>query len=208
MDEVIKAFRHFIARDLVFILAGATVIASFLHAFDRLPGPESSWVLWVLLGGLGYFVAYALQDGLCLTPILTVAYVKNPNRFVRFLYRRFLREDWREIRDDVDLHEARSAITDERLLTLHERLVTLKQVGTAGGPCLVACSVIYLVKWYAESSQGGRFDLAVGIASAVVGVLLVLLGWLKGAQQAEFVVRHGVGTAGFSQHHKRGGTAV
>src|SRR5437870_4459147 len=102
MDELVKALRHFIARDLVFVVSGSAVIGAFLYRFDRLSSLEDSWLIFGLLAGVGYFVGYALQDGLSLTHLVTTEYVQRPNRFVQWLYQRFTRTEWRQIQT-VDL---------------------------------------------------------------------------------------------------------
>ena len=187
MDELVKALRHFITRDLVFVVSGSAVIGALLYRFERLPRLEDSWLIFGLLAGVGYFVGYALQDGLSLTPLVTTAYVQRPNRFVQWLYRRFTRTEWRQIHT-IDLVRARERITDEKTLARLERIITLKQVGTAGGPSVAVCAVLFLSNWWAS---GAVFDLAVATAGAILGPVLICLGWLKGAQQAEFVARHG-----------------
>lgn len=89
MDELLKALRHFIGRDLVLVIAGGTIVATFLYATNRLPSAADSWVLFLLLGGVGYFVAYAIQDGFCLTGLSSTTSEPTPNRFVRWLFRRY-----------------------------------------------------------------------------------------------------------------------
>ena len=186
MDEILKGLRHFIARDLIYVIGGGAVVSAFLYLFNRLPASSDSWVLFGLLAGLGYFVAYALQDSLSLTPLITTTYVKNPNRFVRWLYERFTHETWSTI--TVELDEARERIADEGQLARLERIVTLKQVGTAGGPCIAMCSILFFARWWLHQES---FDLVVAIVGVVLGSVLICLGWLKGAQQAQFVAKHG-----------------
>ena len=189
MDETLKGFRRFLARDLVFVIGGGAVVGSFLHLFNRLPAANDSWVLFGLLAGVGYLIAYALQDVLSLTPLVTTVSVQNPNRFVRWLYRRFMRESWTEIgpKIDADLNKALDNITDEAQLDRLERIIMLKQVGTAGGPCMALCGIFFFVRW--SRAMGEQMDLFVAIAGLTLGVTLVCLGWLKCAQQAQFIAK-------------------
>ncbi len=99
-----------------------------------------------------------------------------------------MRKEWVEISDDLDLEEVRERIVDEGLLVRLERIVTLKQIGTAGGPSILVSAGMLLARWIVRHDS---FDLGSGVAGIIVGVPLVCLGWLKGAQQAEFVARHG-----------------
>ncbi|OFZ90380.1 MAG: hypothetical protein A2W21_09170 [Betaproteobacteria bacterium RBG_16_66_20] len=186
MDEILKGLRHFIARDLVYVIGGGAVVGAFLHLFNRVPTANDSWILFALLGGVGYFIAYALQDALSLTPVLTTTRVMQPNAFVRWLYKRFTREEWSKI--CIDLAEARERITNEGQLARLERTITLMQVGTTGGPCMTVCGILFLSRWWI---YGDSFDLAVSILGVILGTTLICLGWLKGAQHAQFIAQHG-----------------
>lgn len=185
MDEVIKAFREFIARDLVLIISGAVVVGTFLYIFKRVPEPNDSWVLFALLAGIAYFVAYAIQDTLCVFRVLPSAPVSDPGSFVRWMYAGLYhgQRQWREIGREIELDEARHRVPPERQPEL-ERLITLQQLGTAGGPCIFLSGVGFLVEWLQSRSS---FDAAVAIAGCVVGLVLVCLAWLKAAQRAQFL---------------------
>lgn len=184
-DELIKAFRHFIGRDLAYLISGGAVMGAFLHLCNRLPGPEESWVLFFLLGGLAYFVAYALQDLSCLVGFVTTAYVSKPNRFVQWLYRRFKHEPWSKI--EINVEKAHEEMADERHLLWLERISTFRQVGTTGGPCMALAGMLFFVRWYRDGSQ---FDFSVSLAAVALGAILVALSWLKAAQEAQFIATH------------------
>lgn len=185
MDEIIKAFREFIARDLVLIISGAVVVGTFLHIFKRVPEPNDSWVLFALLAGIAYFVAYAIQDALCILRVLPSAPVSNPPAFVRWMYKGLYhdRKQWTTIEKEIECDEARHKIPPERQPEL-ERLITLQQIGTAGGPCIFLSGVGFLVEWLQSRSS---FDIAVAVAGCAVGLVLVSLAWLKAAQRAQFL---------------------
>lgn len=80
-------------------------------------------------------------------------------------------------------------IRDESVLARLERIVMLKQVSTAGGPSFLLCAAMLLLKWY---RRGITFDGVLGVTAALIGLLLVVLGSLKAAQQAQFIARHNV----------------
>ncbi len=183
LDEVIKAFREFIARDLVFIISGAVVVGTFLHIFKRVPEPNDSWVLFALLAGIAYFVAYAIQDTLCVFRVLPSAPVSNPGAFVRWMYKGLYRRQWTTIEREIELDEARHKVPPERQPEL-ERLITLQQIGTAGGPCIFLSGIGFLVEWLQSRSS---FDFAVAVAGCAVGLVLACLAWLKAAQRAQFL---------------------
>jgi hypothetical protein len=187
MGELIKAFQRFIARDLVFMVAGGAVVGAFLHTFGRIPRSDDHLVFYLLLAGISYAVGYSVQDAFSLTPLLTTAHVQRPNSFVTWLYRRFTRTEWVDI-SDIDLDQARERITDGEQLAQLERIITLKQVGNAVGPSFALSGLLFLSKWWTGSDT---FDLAVALAAFWLGFVLVCLGWVKGAQQAQFTARHG-----------------
>lgn len=186
MDEFIKAFRDFIGRDLVFLLGGGAVVGSLLHLCDRLPRADDSWVLFAILGAVAYFVAYALQELLSLVHAVTTTYVSKPGWFVRWLYYRYHRKKWIEIR--IDVEEAHERMQDPRQLVWLERIAAFRQVGTAGGPCMVTSGLLFCARAYFRTSL---FDLGVGLAGAVLGIVLISLGWLKAAQEAQYIATHG-----------------
>jgi hypothetical protein len=192
MDELAKAFQRFIARDLIFIVAGGTVITAFLYNFGagRIPSSNDHIALYLLLAGVAYVVGYAIQDGLSLTALLTTASVQTPSPFVRWLYRRFTRTEWVDIAN-IDLAQAQQRIPDGEPRVQHERIITLKQVGTAAGPSFALSGLLFLLKFLLKwRTDTEAFDLAVGLAGGVFGIVLVCLGWVKGAQQAQFESRY------------------
>lgn len=185
MEKLIEAFREFIGRDLVLILSGAFVVGTFLYIFKRVPEPTDSCVLFALLAGVAYFVAYAIQDALCIFWVLPTAPVRNPGSFVRWMYARFYhgQRQWTAITREIELDEAAHRIPEERRPEL-ERLITLQQLGTAGGPCIFLSGVGFLVEGCRVSCS---LDIAVGFAGCAVGLVLVCLAWLKAAQRAQFL---------------------
>lgn len=190
MDQLFAALRRFLTRDLVFVISGGAVVGAFLHLFDRLPTPADSLILYGLLAGLSYFLAYALQDLLSLTPLMTTTAVTNPNRFVRWLYRRYEHRPWQPVLPGLD--ESYHRFPNDEQWAEFQRIVTLQLIGTAGGPCLVGCGVLFLLRWRVHCIQ---FDLTLAVVSSLLGVALVCLSWLKAAQRAQFVVAHTRGDA-------------
>ena len=185
MDKLLEAFRRFIARDLVFILAGGTVVGTYLYLYDRLPGSNNSWVLFMLLAGVGYFVAYAIQEALCVVRLMTTTSVFMPGSFVQWLYQRYDRKPWEPISSEP--LETPERFSDEQWAEF-QRIVTMHLVGTAGGPAMVACGIMFSLKWWLHPNG---FHLSVAVAGLLLGAVLICLGWLKGAQRAHFVATFG-----------------
>lgn len=178
MSELVNAFRRFLSRDLIFLISGGAVVGTSLHLFDRLPTADS-WVLFGLLGGVGYFLAYALQDALCLTRLITTTAVELPGPFVQWMYRRYTHVEWPNA--EAELQSTMKRATDEEKRVQFERIVMFQLVGTTGGPCLIASGVLFLFRF---SRCQESFDLFAGVSGVALGLLLICLGWLKGAQRA------------------------
>lgn len=187
MDEFFRIFKHFLARDLIFLIGGGTVVTSFLYYFDRLP-VDSTPVSFILLGtGIAYIVGYALQDGFSLLPFVRTAPLHRLNWYVRWFYRRFTREQWQDIGVEVNFERVTETIVEERQRAELERIITLKQMGTTGGPCGLVASLFIGLKWLESCA---RFDLVLLFAALIFGFLLIHLGWIKLAQQAQYLSQH------------------
>lgn len=186
MDELIKALRYFIARDALYIVGGGSVCAAGLYVLGKLPnGQVAPWLL-VLGAGIAYGVGYAIQEILCLTPVLTTAPVLTPGRVVRGLYRRFTLSSWRDV--DASRWPERwgkfKKSADERTWVQFHRIITLKHVGAALGSNWLVVAVILGVKYWC----GRRLeDLTGGAAILIVAGGLLAIAQLKGAEQTQYV---------------------
>lgn len=188
MGDLVKLFKHFITRDALYIIGGACVIASFLYAFDRLPEHDPGTAYTLLGASIAYVVGYAIQDGLSLTPLVTTANIREPGSCVRWLYERWTHQEWCPV-GDVDIDAATDRVLQdpaEQELGEFQRIVTLRFIGTAVGPCAVLSGAILLTKSLLCQTT---FDLALGDAAFLLGLDLVALGWIKGIQQTDYVVR-------------------
>ena len=190
MGELVKAFEKFIMRDLSYVTGGATVIMSFLHSFDRLPGTSTSTV-WYFLGvAFAYVVGYTIQDALGVCRIIRMKARHAPNRLAIWLYERYDREHPRTF-DEAEYDKGKCWLytyAPQRFKDDHERIEGLKQVGFTVGPCFVISGIILLLKRCCSAMD--TFDLTMSCALLVIGTLLILLGWLKVTQQAQYVLRY------------------
>src|SRR4051812_44411544 len=135
MDELAKVVKQFLYRDAAYVVGGSAVIVAFCYLFDRQDLLQLSTAGYFLLGGIGYGIGYAVQDGLSLTRLVTTTMVHDPRPFVQWLYERFSREPWRQI----DRDEARRAVDtvmkeDGHFAEELKRIENLIIVGTALGP--------------------------------------------------------------------------
>jgi hypothetical protein len=207
MGELFKAFERFIARDLILIVSGSLVIGSFLYCFGRLPRREDSWVLYFLLGGMAYFIALAIQDCFALLGLVALVAVRDlPFRCLGqqpflWLYKRYHRFNrnapeypiWEPITIDLDIvRDELAELPNKEALDRLERIVTLRQVGTAGGPCAIVAGLLLLAR-LGTLGYGHQhlWDQALPVVCLSGGVLLIVVSWVRGGQQAQFLSRWG-----------------
>lgn len=189
MDELVKALRHYIARDLVYLVAGGTVIATFLYGFPPTLDPKR-WptVLYLLTGGIAYVVGYVVQDICSVLRLVTTAPVPDPGRVTRLVYRLFMRTPWQPIdRDMRHLYQQQrewERASAEGHAPEYERTVMLMLIGTAGGPCGLISAVLLLIR---RAQFTPSFDFAVAIGAAILGIALLILGRLKAAQMTQIL---------------------
>jgi len=182
MAELPKNLREFLARDLIYIVGGSSVIVSFLYRFDRIPDSSTPIAFYMLGAGLGYVVGYALQDLFSILRLVTTAQVTKPNRLLRWAYARFAGEPWEEL-PPLKSNEIgpglRRFLNDDFTRARYERSITHMMVGTTIGPCILLSSFLIFWRWLVGRSQ---FDLVLSIVSLVLSVVLFLLSWIKAMQ--------------------------
>lgn len=186
MDELAKTLRHFITRDLLYVVGGSAVALAFLHLFNRLPSTNQPTVYFVFLAGVGYVIGYAIQDGLGLTPLFTTGQVAEAGPVLKFLYARHTRSEWKPIQD-IDLDQAYRQVNErahERTLAELQRIITLRHIGTTMGSNSLVVAVLLTFRWCQREET---FDLALAISSALLSLLLLVIAWIKSAQQFRFI---------------------
>ena len=138
----------------------------------------------LLLAGIAWVVGYAVQDRASIVGIVTTAPVRRLRWPAKPAYRRLTGEDWQDIPTTIaDLNEATVAEGQPR--EEYERVVTLMQAGTAVGPCLLVSAILLLGKWW--WGQRADVDLALAVSTVLLGLLLILLGWVKAAQRSKLL---------------------
>jgi len=190
-EQFVRALRHFILRDSIFLAGGGSVVLSFLHTFGPMPSPTDHFTVFLLLAGISYVVGYALQDAICLLPWFTTAPAKMNRRLAekRFsrLYRLYTGDLWQEIPNDFDFESAEEQLNQAQTIWL-DRITVLQQVSTTFIPCCFLSSCLLFYDAY-KGSDG--FSAPLATAAFLLGVILVPLGRLKIAQQAQYLFRHG-----------------
>jgi hypothetical protein len=179
---------YFTVRNLV------SIIISFLYTFDRLPTQNIGTALVLLCVGVAYAIGYTIQDGLSLTGIVTTQNIKEPGLIVKWLYKRFTNEEWKPV-GGIDVDKATDFVTEDKAeqeLGEFQRIVTLRFIGTVVGPCAVISGILVVIKWLFERratcDKEAAFDFWLALAALSLGVVLMALSWIKGAQQTQYAV--------------------
>ncbi|MEM1056504.1 MAG: hypothetical protein AAGI52_13355 [Bacteroidota bacterium] len=201
MNELVRSLSQFISRDIFYILGGASVLASGLYALGELDRLGTSTPEYIFFAGLSYVIGYAVQDGLSLTPLVSTKGLSgsdphNPNRFVRWLYRRFERKPWGHIPREFDRPKASRDLRrpgNEGLVIVYERVVTLKQIGTTMGPCFFLAGCFLLGR--AAFVSRDPLDWSASLFAFAFGSLLLCLGWLKASQQVRYLYEQSLDAA-------------
>ena len=188
MDELVRALRHFITRDLIFLVGGGSVVASFVYTFGQPPTPRDPVVLYLLAAGISYVVGYALQDASGLLPVLPTTAPRKLNRYQRRLFEWYTREQWQDIPETTDFQRAEEGLQHERQIAWLERITSLRQVCTTVAPCWVVSAGLLGVRRWQKGAQD--FDLPVALAAFVIAVVLGHLAWVKAAQEARYLHGH------------------
>lgn len=186
-DDLLRTFNYFVTRDLVYILGGGAVILSFLYYFDRLPSGKMQTAAFLFGAGLAHVIGFAVQDLLSLFRIVTTKDEVMPKfPIMRKLYYWFTGEQWNV--QQGDLKRKKLKFMDKASVYVmgeFQRIVTLRMIGTAVGPCLALSSILVFLRYL--SPLGKSFDLALALSLCILGLGLMLLGRLQGYEQTRFV---------------------
>lgn len=184
MDELFKALRHFITREFAFILGGAIVLAVSLYCLNWLPTKDTPITYSILALGISYVLGFMTHGVARISNIVRATSPRTLPKFVEWLYSRYKNKDWHDIPDNVDFWGVRDSITSERVLAEFDRIVTMKLYGTVVGPSCLISSVILLGR---SLRIHNKTDLLLAIVSAISGLLLIAIGWIKVAEQAAYL---------------------
>jgi len=168
-----------LGRDVAYMLGGTLVIGSFLFLYQKtVHFGQWSTPLYLLGAGYAWIIGYTVQEFFSLIFLgTTAAHFKAP-WIVRKLYPLFTRKPWKDV-PEFDHMEVRIRIYDsgkDRLIAYLERIATLRLVGTCVGPCALVSGFLLLV-----------IDFGLAVADIAFGIVLLLLGWVKGADQMKYM---------------------
>jgi len=134
-DTLIKAFTKFFYRDVMFLLGGSIIFLSVLYVYDRFPSKEPATVIYAVAAGFAYVTGYAVQEFFTLIRFIRTKAGVPPNTLSKLLYRAFERRGVEnpDFKTD-DYNRAKKWLYKdgpERFRADHERIESLKQLGTA-----------------------------------------------------------------------------
>jgi hypothetical protein len=185
MGELPRNVREFIVRDLIYIVGGGMVLASFLYRFDRLPDKDTPLAFYLLGAGIAYVVGNALQDIVSIFRLVTTAPVLKLGRPWRWIYRQFTNEDWKDINtfDRVQTQRAVRSLRkkDQGYAAGYERLISGVILAATMAPCTFVSSLLVWSRWWAWRN---RFDLWLGGFSLILSLGVFVLARMRAAQMA------------------------
>jgi len=198
MNELIKSINYFLYRDFFFILSGSIELLSVYMVFSEkielkenlfppVFGNIAPFIISIFFLGIAYVIGYLTQEVFKL--FLTSSKPQNKyRRIVRWAYKRITHNESKEEYLLDDIEEAKMLIykeSDESGMTnkiRYERLISLKQVGTAVGSGFIISGFILL---YAPV-----ISIWVSPILIILGLLLILFGWVKLLEQTEFALKY------------------
>ncbi|MCK5272143.1 MAG: hypothetical protein KAJ52_06180 [Sedimentisphaerales bacterium] len=187
MNELLKALKQFVTRDIIYIIGGSAILFSFTYCFNIKITKNMPLIIQLFGIAMSYVIGYVVQELFCFmhcTRIYCSSF--NPNGLIKKLYERYTRMEIGEI-TKIDNIEADIEIykhPTKNVIGIYERIITLKQVGTTIGPCLLFSSIFTLIHIFTNGSSVG-FDVALICCSITLGVILIFLGWFKYIQQCK-----------------------
>jgi len=203
MNELFKALKNFIVRDIIYIIGGASVILSYLYLFDKISIIEKcSTFGYLYIAGIGYAIGYCIQDIFSVFGLTTTEYYFEVPYHIKQIYEHFARQPWKDVpkfgmNEVIQINEKAHEDNKYEL----QRIISLMQVGTTMGPCAILSGLLLYCKFpfiFLESPYGFSltglkvilenllFVWALAGVVILIGILLILLGWLKAAQQMKF----------------------
>jgi len=188
ISDLPQSIRDFLRRDLAYIVGGGIVLNSFLYSSNRLPIDKIPLGFTMLGIGLSYVIGYEIQDIFSISRIVTTAHVTKPNRFLKWVYKRFENEPWEDLPECCfnDLGHALQSFNDNDLSKAeYERTISHLILGATIGPCMFIASLFVFVKWCLHPNFFFFFLFTLSLLS---GCGLVVLCWLKAIQMTRIDV--------------------
>lgn len=186
MNQILESLRHFIIRDLTYVVGGSSLMAAFLFDYSNFrPVSAPIWAV-LLLVGVAYGVGYVVPEVLSVIRIITTNPIVHLPCGLRWAYRRFTGINWVDLdRSKLDQRywdfiEHASA----RRMAEYHRIINLKIISTTLGANWLLCSGVLAMKgwWAADGSVAAH-----ALIPLAVSIALIVNSWIKGAQQSVFI---------------------
>lgn len=191
VSEVVKAIGHAITRDLIYVVGGSVIVASFLYAFGRFSTEEMPMLLQLFLAGISYVLGYAAQETFGFLRITSTEHPPSPPRWAVFLFRRFTHKDWVTI--DVKTYQLaedaffnRNQELGERVIERVNRIIMLKQVGATMGACGAVALVILVIH---AVLTWAVFDICLSVGVLIATAVFISISWVKRLDESSVKVQ-------------------
>lgn len=177
VDELAKAFKNFLYRDLFYVLSGLIILACAREVgsirVDNFLHDETALLMLYL--GFAYALGIVNQELWSQTPFIKTHAQVSYHRWLCGIYERHTGVIW--VRGHISL--SKSVCDDPDYL----RAVNVKQLGSSLGTALLTCAILLaLAACHGRDGAGRAAALAF-----VLGILFIHLSWLHNMRQTAFV---------------------
>ncbi|MCB1048613.1 MAG: hypothetical protein KDC10_15560 [Calditrichaeota bacterium] len=186
MDELFKSIRHFLARDIAFVVGGNTLLIAAAYSFEVLPLKDLPAALWIACIGFAWVLGYALQDGASVIGIVGTDFPRKLSGPIKAIFKHFTGEEWKQPEVHDDLEKMADAIVGEARIAEFERIRTLLQVGCTMTPAMMASTIVLV---FPVNHCHKNCHLIT--ASTILSIVFFVLARLKRAQTTHFLMTHG-----------------
>jgi hypothetical protein len=186
MNELIKVLRHFITRDMIYIIGGTSIVLSFLHIWDALSIlTPVTLIHWIGLG-FAWVIGYLIQEFFSPLQVVTTKPRSDPPDVMKWLYNLFQHKRWENI-GTFDFEEARIGIYEnasDRNIARLQRIITLKQAWTTMGSCSLISGIILIIK---SAISKAPIDVTLAIVVPILGIIFIGIGWIKVGEEMQYI---------------------
>ncbi len=186
MNQILESLRHFIIRDLTYVVGGSSLMAAFSFDYSNFPPVSAPIWMVLLLVGVAYGVGYVVPEMLSVIRIITTSPIVRLPCGLRWAYRNFTGLSWVDLdrpKLDQRYRDFLEHASDRRMAEYH-RIINLKTISTTLGANWLLCSGVLAMKgwWVADGSV-----MVQALIPLAVSIALIVNSWIKGAQQSVFI---------------------
>jgi hypothetical protein len=180
MNELEKAFRHFISRDVIYITGGGLIIFAFCYKFIPITDLKLPTAIYLFLTGIAYVLGFVAQEVFSLIGIVSTGSAQ-PGKFIKWLFRHWAGKEWKINSFDID----RTTITidekaNDKTLARIERIISLMQIGSTMAACFLVAGSFLLFKAIETKKT---MDIVLTSSSFLLAIFLILFNRLQSAQR-------------------------